>query len=113
MRLLFSLVALLTGVALAFPSIRVTPRRTAQLCAPTRPSKLSNPLWIKVPGFGDEDGDDDDGEQMVILAGDESDEFPEEMMGDIEAGKPSEMMVMKQVNLEHRERRELSCLFPH
>jgi hypothetical protein len=99
MRLLFPLVILM-GTALAFPSIRVTPRRTAQLCAPTkpcRPSGLSSPLWIKIEGFGDEDGDDDDGEQMVILAGDENDEFPEEMMESIEAGKPSELMVMKQV----------------
>jgi hypothetical protein len=101
MRLPFSL-ALLTGAALAFPSIRVTPRRTAQLCAPTKPSfrsnGLSSPLWIKIEGFGDEEGDNDDGEQMVILAGDENDEFPEEMMESIEAGKPSELMVMKQVN---------------
>jgi hypothetical protein len=102
MRLLFSL-ALLMGAALAFPSGIVTPRRTVQLCAPTkpscRPSSLSTPLWIKLEGFGDEEGDDDDGgEQMVILAGDENDEFPEEMMEGIEAGKPSELMVMKQVN---------------
>jgi hypothetical protein len=98
MRLLLSL-ALLTGAALAFPSIRVTPSRTAQLCTPTkpscRPSGLSTPLFIKLWGSEEED---DDEEQMVILAGDEDAEFPEEMMGDIEAGKPSELMVMKQVN---------------
>jgi hypothetical protein len=97
MRLLFSL-ALLMGAALAFPSISVTPRRTVELCAPTKPScrasGLSTPLWIKL----EDSGEDDDGEQMVILAGDENDEFPEEMMEDIEAGKPSELMVMKQVN---------------
>jgi hypothetical protein len=99
MRLLFFLS--LVGVALAFSSIRVTRRRTAQLGVPTkpvfRPNGLPAPLWSRLEDLEDF-GKDDNGEQMVILAGDENDEFPEEMMADIEAGKPSQLMVMKQVN---------------
>jgi len=52
-------------------------------------------LWSKLDDMLP-DADDDDS-TVVILTGSEGAEFPEEMMKDIEEGKPSEWMVMQQV----------------